>query len=127
MESLARGPNRTPEMTRSQNSKMFRNVTPVQFDMSSVTRHIQRKVEDSERKKSEPERSRKPKTDQGDNQTKVLGQLNPSGYWVCLIKNGVHIVNHHKLQEVVLYKRLLQSNALPISQFAGHPLEVFEG
>ena len=127
LESLARGPNRTPEMTRSQNSKMFRNVTPVQFDMSSVTRHIQRKVEDSERKKSEPERSRKPKTDQGDNQTKVLGQLNPSGYWVCLIKNGVHIVNHHKLQEVVLYKRLLQSNALPISQFAGHPLEVFEG
>lgn len=126
MENLARGPNKTPEK-RSQNSKMFRNVTPVQFDMSSVTRHIQRKVEDSERKKSEPERSRKPKTDQGDNQTKVLGQLNPSGYWVCMIKNGVHIVNHHKLQEVVLYKRLLQSNALPISQFAGHPLEVFEG
>ena len=94
--------------------------------MRSVTRHIQRKVEDSERKKSEPERSRRNKTEQ-DGPTKVLGQLNPSGYWVCSIKNGVHIVNHHKLQEVVLYKRLLQSNALPISQFAGHPLEIFEG
>ena len=95
--------------------------------MRSVTRYIQRKVEDSERKKTEPERNRRNKTEQADGPTKVLGQLNPSGYWVCSIKNGVHIVNHHKLQEVVLYKRLLQSNALPISQFAGHPLDIFEG
>ena len=95
--------------------------------MRSITRHIQRKVEDCERKKTEAERNRRNKNDLGDATSKVLGQLSPSGYWVCLIKNGVHIVNHHKLQEVVLYKRLLQSNALPISQFAGHPLEIFEG
>ena len=95
--------------------------------MRSITRHIQRKVDDCERKKTEPEKGRRNKNDQVDGPAKVLGQLNPSGYWVCAIKNGVHIVNHHKLQEVVLYKRLLQSNALPISQFAGHPLEIFEG
>ena len=94
--------------------------------MSSVTSHIQKKVEESEKKKYESLRRYK-YADQNDGTCKVLGQINPSGYWVCSIKTGVHIVNHHKLQEVVLYKRLLQSNALPISQFAGHPLEVFEG
>ena len=127
LDEMAKGPSGTPEMSRSQSSKMFRNVTPVQFDMRLIATHIQRKVEECERKKAESERSRKNKHDQGDGTSKVLGQLSPSGYWVCLIKNGVHIVNHHKLQEVVLYKRLLQSNALPISIFAGHPLEIFEG
>ena len=93
--------------------------------MRSVTRHIQRKVEETEKKKTDSG-GRRNRTEQ-DGPPKVLGQLNPSGYWVCSIKNGVHIINHHKLQEVVLYKRLLQSNALPGSQFAGHPLEIFEG
>merc|ERR1719245_2446306 len=92
--------------------------------MRSVTRHIQKKVEETEKKKTDSGRRNRPEQDEP---PKVLGQLSPSGYWVCTIKNGVHIINHHKLQEVVLYKRLLQSNQLPISQFSGHPLEIFEG
>ena len=103
-----------------------RNATIVQFDMRTVTHHIRRKVEELERRKTDSGR-RRAQAEQDAEKPKVLGQLSPSGYWVCSFKNGVHIINHHKLQEVVLYKRLLQSNQLPISQFSGHPLEIFEG
>lgn len=94
--------------------------------MRTVTHHIQRKVQEIEKRKTDSG-SRRFRLEQEEKKPKVLGQLSPSGYWVCSIKNGVHIINHHKLQEVVLYKRLLQSNQLPVSQFAGHPLEIFEG
>ena len=95
--------------------------------MGAVTRHIQNKVQEIEKRKTDSGHRRYRMEQEAADKPKVLGQLNPSGYWVCMIKQGVHTINHHKLQEVVLYKRLLQSNQRPVSQFAGHPLEIFEG
>ncbi|XP_034244429.1 PMS1 protein homolog 1-like isoform X2 [Thrips palmi] len=44
----------------------------------------------------------------------LLGQLEPSGTWVCLEKSVLSILNHSRLQEVVINHRLLSTYALPM-------------
>lgn len=43
----------------------------------------------------------------------LLGQLEPSGTWVCLEKSSLNILNHSRLQEVVINHRLLNTYTLP--------------
>ena len=39
----------------------------------------------------------------------VIGQLKTSGFWLCLKDGGLRIINHHRLQEVAIFNKLMES------------------
>jgi len=55
----------------------------------------------------------------------IIGQLNPSGFWMFQSNDGcINLLNHHRVIEVDIFKRLMKSQRLPSAPLARGPLEL---
>lgn len=96
-------PNGPPVMKRS-DFKRLRQSKQVPFDPENV---LHKTVESAT-----------------ENCDAVIGQLIPSGFWIMKVQGDLMVVNHHRLQEVVVFNRLMQSHALPSSVIARGPINI---
>lgn len=56
----------------------------------------------------------------------VIGQLRPSGFWIANIYNDLVLLNHHRIQELMIFKRLMQTCALTSTTIAKGSIDIFE-
>ncbi len=58
-------------------------------------------------------------------QPHIIGSLKPSGSWVGnLSKNSLAIINHNRVQELVLYQKLMQTHILPSQPKGLAPIDI---
>ncbi|KAJ8313622.1 hypothetical protein KUTeg_008183 [Tegillarca granosa] len=46
----------------------------------------------------------------------LIGQLKSCGMWCCCHGNEIHILNHHRIQETILYHKLMSNHILQYQQ-----------
>ena len=106
-------PDPKPHPTKKHPSKpkVVHPSTDLEFDVNKLLRPSAR---------SELTEMRKPAT-------RLIGQLQPSGYWMFL--NGadetVHFLNHHRIIEVTFFQRLMKVHALPSAPTLRGPIDLF--
>jgi len=99
-----------PKLSTKSSQKVQRSYARVGFDLSALRKPMAAKA------------NLEPKAN-----VAIVGQLKPSGFWVlCQNDADLKLANHHRLQEIAIYRKLMESYRFEPVHKLQRPVQVFD-